>query len=402
MKISSNRLISIIIIALSAQLVYVDGAFRQDQCLMCRFSVSMVNYALRTSRGADLVFKITNTFCRLNQIQSPLVCEGVTRVFNSEIVKMLSYGFITPDQICGLLSNNTCGVWHNPLEDWEVNLEASTKMNLTMLSDLKKAEIPQDPSPKKPFRIVQLSDTHVDLEYQEGSPSVCGEPLCCRNSSTPLRSTLKNNGAGYWGSLGACDVPLRTLDSALEVINATIAKDGDIDYIIWTGDIQAHNVWEQNKKSASKTYDTVFSHIFKLLPGVRIFPTLGNHEMVPVDSFTPSNLIDIAGDDSPEWLYRKLDSFWSRWLPDDTVTTLTKDGFYATQVRPGLKLVSLNTNFCHNKNFWLYINSTDPGNQLEWLIHELQMSELLHEQVHIIGHIPPGAEDCLKVWSKNS
>lgn len=46
-------------------------------------------------------------------------------------------------------------------------------------------------------------------------------------------------------------------------------------------------------------------------------------------------------------------------------------------------------------------NSTDPMSQLQWLINELQMAEAANEKVHIIGHIPPGSEDCLKTWSHN-
>lgn len=50
---------------------------------------------------------------------------------------------------------------------------------------------------------------------------------------------------------------------------------------------------------------------------------------------------------------------------------------------------------------WLYVNSTDPAKELQWLIHELQEAENNNEKVHIIGHIPPGASDCMKVWSDN-
>ena len=39
--------------------------------------------------------------------------------------------------------------------------------------------------------------------------------------------------------------------------------------------------------------------------------------------------------------------------------------------------------------------------ELQWLINELQAAEFNEEKVHIIGHIPPGHSDCLKVWSRN-
>ncbi|NXF56502.1 ASM phosphodiesterase, partial [Oceanites oceanicus] len=74
-------------------------------------------------------------------------------------------------------------------------------------------------------------------------------------------------------------------------------------------------------------------------------------------------------------------------------------GFYTVQVWPGLRLVSLNMNFCSQANFWLLINSTDPAGQLQWLVGVLAAAEQAGEKVHIIGHIPPA--HCLRSWSWN-
>lgn len=73
--------------------------------------------------------------------------------------------------------------------------------------------------------------------------------------------------------------------------------------------------------------------------------------------------------------------------------------FYSLQLYPGLRLVSLNMNYCPNENFYLYINSSDPLGQLAWLINILQKSENIGEKVHIIGHIPP--QSCLESFSKS-
>ena len=73
-----------------------------------------------------------------------------------------------------------------------------------------------------------------------------------------------------------------------------------------------------------------------------------------------------------------------------------------------------------NKNLWLLLDSKDPADELLWLIFELQLAELKGEkvgkyrtaiifvsigtilwQVHILGHIPPGHVDCVRVWSAN-
>jgi len=70
-------------------------------------------------------------------------------------------------------------------------------------------------------------------------------------------------------------------------------------------------------------------------------------------------------------------------------------------VAPGLRAISLNMNYCMNKNLWLLLDSTDPADELLWLVFELQLAELRGERVHLLGHIPPGHVDCVRVWSDN-
>ena len=59
--------------------------------------------------------------------------------------------------------------------------------------------------------------------------------------------------------------------------------------------------------------------------------------------------------------------------------------------------------------------ATDPDGVLQWLYREvssaccrpqsttsqLRYAEKRNEKVHIIGHIPPGNDGCLRVWSDN-
>lgn len=58
-----------------------------------------------------------------------------------------------------------------------------------------------------------------------------------------------------------------------------------------------------------------------------------------------------------------------------------RGAFYTLMIRPGLRLISLNMNYCPALNFWLFINSTDPLNQLEWLSNILQEAENNGEKV---------------------
>ena len=100
------------------------------------------------------------------------------------------------------------------------------------------------------------------------------------------------------------------------------------------------------------------------------------------------------------WLYDTVAEEWSKWLPSSAIETVKKGGYYSVMATPKLKLISLNSNFCYRPNFWILMNTVDPGNQLTWLISELDKAEKDGHYVMIISHIPPDS-DCLKSWVHN-
>jgi sphingomyelin phosphodiesterase len=173
----------------------------------------------------------------------------------------------------------------------------------------------------------------------------------------------------------------------------------DVDYIMWTGDLPPHDIWNQTREENLKILKETVKQMSDMFPGAPIFPALGNHESAPVNSFPPPYVDN--PDNSIAWLYDELDLQWRKWLPSSVSTTVRRGAFYSVLVRPGFRLISLNTNYCNNKNWWLLLNSTDPAIELQWFIYELQSAEFNNEKVHVIGHIPPGHSDCLKVWSRN-
>ena len=137
------------------------------------------------------------------------------------------------------------------------------------------------------FKVLHISDTHIDLNYKETSDAVCGEPLCCRNvdKSVPIE-----NQSGFWGDYRDCDIPLRTFDSMLKHI---ALKHQDIDYVIWTGDIPPHDVWNQTKNEQVNLLRKVSQLIQKHLGSKPIFPALGNHESLPINKLSVlENLLD--------------------------------------------------------------------------------------------------------------
>ncbi|KAK2182689.1 hypothetical protein NP493_338g02064 [Ridgeia piscesae] len=170
---------------------------------------------------------------------------------------------------------------------------------------------------------------------------------------TPGTEAQKGVKAGKWGEYSSCDTPVWTLENMFQHLS------------------------KNEKESTGPVEDVCMNNS-------RGFPP-------PF----------VRGDKSVKWLYTALAKSWTHWLPLDTVQNISRGGFYTVAVRPGLRIVSVNTNYCNAFNWWLLLNTTDPANELQWLISVLQESENIGEKVHIIGHIPPGHDACLKAWSWN-
>lgn len=59
----------------------------------------------------------------------------------------------------------------------------------------------------------------------------------------------------------------------------------DIDYILWTGDLPPHDVWNQTREENLKVLRDTVAQMVEMFPGIPIFPALGNHESAPVNRY---------------------------------------------------------------------------------------------------------------------
>ncbi|CAH1405253.1 unnamed protein product [Nezara viridula] len=354
-------------------------------CTACKAGAGLLQHYIRAGKTKEDIVQITYKFCVSLQLQTQRVCEGITELFGGEVVYVLKRVLLGPEEICSFVIGDACGDVYNPSHDWEVVFPPVPKPTP------KAFPIPKEGAAT--FKVLHLSDTHFDPYYQEGSNADCKEPLCCRLTNGPAPNP--GAAAGRWGDYRKCDTPKRTVDNMLTHITAT---HPDIDYILWTGDLPPHDVWNQTREENLMILKETVNQMITMFPGIPIFPALGNHEAAPVNSFPPPF---IQNDYAINWLYDELDTQWRKWLPNSVSRTVRRGAFYSVLVRPGFRIISLNMNYCNNKNWWLLLNSTDPAKELQWFIYELQSAEFSGEKVHVIGHIPPGHSDCLRVWSRN-
>lgn len=65
----------------------------------------------------------------------------------------------------------------------------------------------------------------------------------------------------------------------------------DLDAIWWTGDLQPHDIWNQTREESLSILRLTTEMIFRTFPNVPVFPSLGNHEAVPVNRYVVGSRI---------------------------------------------------------------------------------------------------------------
>ncbi|CAM9601960.1 unnamed protein product [Bubo scandiacus] len=352
--------------------------WRNVSCPVCRGLFGALDLALQLEPTVARVGRVAARLCQDLRLARPEICRQAVQLFQRDVVSAWARSVLRPAEACGLLLGRRCGHW-DIFGDWNVSLPDTPKPPVRP---------PAPPPPGAPTaRLLFLTDLHWDRGYTPGSEVACPDPLCCRGPARP-----GPGGAGFWGDYGKCDLPLHTIEALLAQLPpvATFAA------AYWTGDIPAHDVWQQSRQDQLLALRTVTGLLRRHLGHLPVYPAVGNHEATPVNAFPPPY---VRGNQSSAWLYDAMAEAWQDWLPPPALQTLRAGGFYTTRVWPGLRLVSLNMNFCSQGNFWLLINATDPAGQLQWLVGVLAAAEQAGEKVHIIGHIPPG--HCLRSWSWN-
>lgn len=157
------------------------------------------------------------------------------------------------------------------------------------------------------------------------------------------------------------------------------------DFVIWTGDNPSHEF--NNMTSTEGIHSTIIvSRILKeKFPDTIVYPTLGNHEKVPLDQF------DFDHPEKERAFLTNIGDEWRSWIGEDAYQSFVNFGFYSTlHKNTTLRVISINSFLWDNFNFYLISNPTDPFRQFDWLENNLRKAENNNETVIIIGHIPPG------------
>ncbi|KAK0406300.1 hypothetical protein QR680_018488 [Steinernema hermaphroditum] len=363
-------------------------------CFPCKVAVDAVQNMIKNGKTDSEIDDFLIGTCKALAVEQPYVCEHIIKAFSGEIYYTLERLNHSSEELCGFFG---CFGGLDALDmPWNISIP-----------DNKPAVKPWPtvPANKPTLRVLHLSDIHIDHGYVEGSEADCTNhhgPLntyayCCRAYKTDRPNDPVKVPAGKWGAPFKCDIPYRMFDIAMKQI---AQKEPNLDYILITGDLESHNIWDYTRNEHTTNIENVTAALLEYFPNTKIYQAIGNHEGVPMDSMAPHTLPDYKTR-GPQWLYSILANAWSNWIPKDAVKDVQYRASYSIRPFPGLKIISINTIYCSTFNFYIYLNQADPDGTMSWIIKELEESEKIGEKVHLISHIPNGADYCLKGWSEN-
>ncbi|XP_023942444.2 sphingomyelin phosphodiesterase 1 [Bicyclus anynana] len=400
-------------------------------CLICRSGMAAFFDMIREGATDDTIIDATEAMCTSLDILRPESCRGILELnvpIFTHIIKTIPEA--SPRTFCALVLQKSddpdyC-VIQDPRFEWTVNLPERPNP----------ADIKVPNSKPTPLTIALITDAHLDPLYEPNGVADCNEPTCCRKGqiSRPLTSSLDydveeyftediTNGdnslnldiveeikyrkiitrrardtspAGFWGDYRNCDTPVWAYD---DVIKRISSDHQNAEVVYYMGDSIDHHVWETTYDLINEVNGYVVDSMRQQFKkGVQIIPTIGNHESQPTNQFAP---ITVKGDKlNTTWLYESLATKWDFYLTEEAKASIRKMGAFSMLIRPGLRVISINTNVAYKYNWWLVYDPLDSKQHLDWLVDELSKAELAGERVHILAHMPPGIADLTHSWTR--
>jgi len=335
-----------------------------DVCDSCQNFVDILQITLLKKYGVEGVYEGATLLCSLFLRKD--VCYGAITKYGPYLLDSLIKKYVDKYTVCNAINLCNTTINYIDIEKYAENI----------LKDKPERKVPEINETADVIKVLQVSDIHLDPNYKEGAIANCDIPLCCRDM--PQKNDKSNYIlAGKYGYIGKCDCNVETVEAFSQ--EASKLKP---DFILFTGDNIAHNVWEDTQEEvveATKIQIDIMKKYFKDVP---IYPALGNHEKAPVDEFYGPESVLLNG----------VADIFKEYLTEEAEETFRKYGFYTLlHKNTNLRIISLNCIICDTMNFNLIFDASQAKFQFDWLENVLNNAEKNGEIVYIQDHIPIGS-----------
>jgi len=361
-------------------------------CTLCRTVLFQVIGWIRQGVETEVIRTRIQDLCKTLNIVSPPTCDSIVNTYLDVCLQIFhDREWLTRIDVCGIVMGGTtdrdCRAVNESMLSWFIDIN-DDKPDLV--------ELPYLPEDIPTTKVIHLADIHLDLHYAVGSLAQCGDYMCCRASANddPSNSSIS---AGHWGDYRDCDQPIHAVEA---ILHDAATRHPDADFVIMTGDLTHHQIWNYTKEDNLDHYHGVFDILRREFGNKTIYPVVGNHESVPSNLFPTREITGQMPEHNISWVYNALADNFAQFLTPSALETFRASGYYTLVHKPGFRIISINTNFCYTMNFWLLHSPQDPEGQLQWLSDRLYEAEQNREKVWIIGHVPPGSDDCWYFWGQ--
>uniref|UniRef100_A0A1I7X4F2 Sphingomyelin phosphodiesterase n=1 Tax=Heterorhabditis bacteriophora TaxID=37862 RepID=A0A1I7X4F2_HETBA len=321
----------------------VPDQLRSRECINCHFAVKQLQNAWGSDLTGDCFEEMLIFLCDYLHIESNFICKTAVSNWKDELIYVLTEVIANPADLCSLLVND-CGKIFDPFNaTWQFPMPGIKPPVVEKMAV----------KPGKPtIRVLHLTDLHIDKDYTIGMEAHCNTSntltLCCRPNQDPdelSSSATVKQPAGYWGTIAQCDAPYWMVDNMLMQITE---RHKDIDYVMVTGDLESHAIWDYNKRDHADKIRNISGLLRQYFPNKMVYFAVGNHEGVPCDMFVPHSAPKKFNMD---WLYTTMADSWKGWVPEDQMEMVKYNGCYMKKLFPGLRLISLNNGYGDSYNF---------------------------------------------------
>ena len=336
------------------------------KCEACSFLVDVLKNYLLQKNGFEKFYALVKQICHYTKVDNR-VCDGAIDLYDDIVVDSFIRRFLNGDFVCTLLKICNDTTEYESIDDYARRI-------LSDKPETKEREIVPKKSDDNYYKVLQVTDIHLDMEYKEGTVANCNLPLCCRALRDDDLVPLKTIPAGLYGTTAKCDANIETVKAF-----AAKAKELNPDYIMFTGDNIAHSVWlvtlEEVIKATKMQIEAIQEKFGLDTP---IYPAIGNHDNAPVDVF--------HGEETK--LLQGFADIFKPYLTEEAYETFRKYGYYSMLVKNNLRIISINCLLCDSMNFHLLYDYKQIKTMFTWLEKVLSEAEKKGEIVHIMNHIP--------------